>query len=759
MILKALTLENFKGIRDPVRIEFAPVTLLFGPNNAGKSTIVQALIYAREVLERNNTDAGRTQLGGDVIDLGGFKNLVHGHDLNRVIRMRFELDLSEKGLPDYSEWVRRDELEIRVSFQYLDAPNNLDIASASKVRSRLKQVWVEVQIAWNRASNSPHVSTYSVGTGPAAYATINMSGNNGEPDNRASLSYFDFGSYPFGSRFPQADPSPYGRELASLARMLVRKIVFQYGKLDLGLTEGAEVAMTNEVVQENDNKMRLEDFERIVSDIIQGNGDWGDDSVNEETGKQNPYYIKRKELLEVAEARAAVLKPVKIRHIKLDLAGIEGAAGTPEQKSETSIELDESQSETLETIPDAKLVTLSPGLVIDKPKEDGSPLPDLDSIDLDLDLDIAEPEESDTAESETYSRDEIEGWMLDLFRALVKEYYISIGDDEDPMPLDLKSTALPEWGRRLEFDPRVWLPDEENDYWEPANLIMAQEYLKDLLTAVITGPGERLLAALKESVYLSPFREMPPRHYQPAHSPESRRWANGLAAWDWLMLEGKTLVLKVNEWLTGQDRLNAGYRIEVTHYKELDIDSPLMQALSSAEPPGDQTWLRQQLEGLPEGRRLQIRGDTQNGIALFPQDLGVGMSQVVPVLVAALHNTQGIVAIEEPESNIHPAFQVVLADLFITQTQANPGVMFLVETHSEHLMLRCLRRIRETVEGDLPEGNPALSPEGIAVHFVEPDDSGQRVHRIRIDGDGDFIDPWPSGFFRERIKELYGDDL
>lgn len=66
MILKALTLENFKGIREPVRIEFAPVTLLFGPNNAGKSTVVQALHYAREIFERGNADPGRTLLGGDV---------------------------------------------------------------------------------------------------------------------------------------------------------------------------------------------------------------------------------------------------------------------------------------------------------------------------------------------------------------------------------------------------------------------------------------------------------------------------------------------------------------------------------------------------------------------------------------------------------------------------------------------------------------------------------------------------------------------
>jgi AAA15 family ATPase/GTPase len=57
MIIKALTIENFKGIREPVRVEFKPITLLYGPNSAGKSTIVQAIHYAREVLDRNNLDA------------------------------------------------------------------------------------------------------------------------------------------------------------------------------------------------------------------------------------------------------------------------------------------------------------------------------------------------------------------------------------------------------------------------------------------------------------------------------------------------------------------------------------------------------------------------------------------------------------------------------------------------------------------------------------------------------------------------------
>jgi predicted ATPase len=143
-------------------------------------------------------------------------------------------------------------------------------------------------------------------------------------------------------------------------------------------------------------------------------------------------------------------------------------------------------------------------------------------------------------------------------------------------------------------------------------------------------------------------------------------------------------------------------------------------------------------------------------MTLAPQDLGVGISQVIPVLVAALQEREaGIVAIEEPESNIHPAWQVVLADLFITQTKANPNALFLVETHSEHLMLRCLRRIRETAKGVLPEGIPAVTPEDIAVHFVESTDSGPRIRRIEIDEDGDFIDEWPGGFFEESYREKF----
>ena len=61
-----LQLKNFKAIgAEAQSIELAPITLLFGPNSAGKSTVLQSLIYLREVLVHGNYDPDTTALGGD----------------------------------------------------------------------------------------------------------------------------------------------------------------------------------------------------------------------------------------------------------------------------------------------------------------------------------------------------------------------------------------------------------------------------------------------------------------------------------------------------------------------------------------------------------------------------------------------------------------------------------------------------------------------------------------------------------------------
>ena len=257
--------------------------------------------------------------------------------------------------------------------------------------------------------------------------------------------------------------------------------------------------------------------------------------------------------------------------------------------------------------------------------------PSADSIvDGDTSQDEAESSQPDTAdekepaddwweeriEEAIYGEDhEVDSWMLELFVALIRDGYVPTGPD-NVLPLRLRGSALPEWGRSLSFVPLVWRSSEKNEFWEYPQFV--EEHFKDLLKDVIVTPGEYLLEALKGAIYVSPFRAMPPRHYQPARSPDPRRWADGLAAWDWLLLGGKAFATNVNRWLSDTKRFDAGYEIDLRHYREIEFDSTLLDELMRVDDdrPLDRRSLREQVEKLQEGRRLQIR-NLQNGASII----------------------------------------------------------------------------------------------------------------------------------------------
>ncbi len=161
--------------------------------------------------------------------------------------------------------------------------------------------------------------------------------------------------------------------------------------------------------------------------------------------------------------------------------------------------------------------------------------------------------------------------------------------------------------------------------------------------------------------------------------------------------------------------------------------------------------------GIAEGRvrrEIQLVATGDRGLQVRTSDIGTGISQILPVVVAALDpDRPAITAIEQPELHVHPRLQVELGDLFAEQ--AADGGVFLIETHSEHLMLRLLRRIEETGGNELPEGKPALKPDQVSVVYVEQIDGEVRATRLRIDETGEFIDRWPQGFFDERNDELF----
>ena len=148
---------------------------------------------------------------------------------------------------------------------------------------------------------------------------------------------------------------------------------------------------------------------------------------------------------------------------------------------------------------------------------------------------------------------------------------------------------------------------------------------------------------------------------------------------------------------------------------------------------------------LPEGSELELQ----------PHDLGVGISQIVPVVVTALDSEQRLLAIEQPELHLHPKLQAELGDLFMEAALGDRKHLVVLETHSEHLVLRLLRRIRETTDGDLQSDAIPISPEDLSVYYIEQTPAGARLTHLAVDESGEFIDRWPAGFFEERAKELF----
>lgn len=152
-------------------------------------------------------------------------------------------------------------------------------------------------------------------------------------------------------------------------------------------------------------------------------------------------------------------------------------------------------------------------------------------------------------------------------------------------------------------------------------------------------------------------------------------------------------------------------------------------------------------------RRLMLNAG--GGPMVLPSEVGAGVSQIIPVIVAALDVGYRLTLVEQPEIHVHPAMQVGLGDLLIhAATRDGARRTFLIETHSEHLILRLLRRIRETTERELSDDAPAFSADKLSVIYVENTTEGVRIRRLRVDELGEFKDRWPKGFFAERMEEL-----
>lgn len=371
--------------------------------------------------------------------------------------------------------------------------------------------------------------------------------------------------------------------------------------------------------------------------------------------------------------------------------------------------------------------------------------------------------------------------------------------------------------------------------------------------------------------HLGSFR-LPLRDYQKSKTSDESQWETGLGAWD-VLARDPEMVKKTNHYI--QNVLRLGYSINRRAHNATDSEQ----------------WPRLH--------------DENSDIDVRLSDIGVGIAQIIPVVVGALDDSHspGIFAVEQPELHVHPAVQVALGDVFIDSIKSsdypnmqefldqspamqevsdkflskmedskeellnkikninepaieaildtiigiikdkdpldveefldmiigmikdsdsldvrfknlftkikekyshnsqaaikeftkkfikecldntkNSNRTMLIETHSEHLLLRLLRRVRETnvrnskkyewrqssmppLHREMSEAairdaeyqdskDHQLTPDDLSVIYVQPTPEGVKFTPLAVTNDGDFNAPWPEGFFDERVEEL-----
>jgi predicted ATPase len=298
--------------------------------------------------------------------------------------------------------------------------------------------------------------------------------------------------------------------------------------------------------------------------------------------------------------------------------------------------------------------------------------------------------------------------------------YLRLGKDGQGFTVERRKSGI----YRLSLGTQAKPLGQSADYRPQRSFAFTAATLNKLGEAgeVVKPVGPALLGELGRIIYLGPVRRMAQRDYvwggrMPAHIGD-----DGARAVDALIASGIALKQAKRR---NNGTAPEGYLFDQTiHWlKEMNLaDGLSIRALGSSA--------RYELMIEKDGQVSNLK------------DVGVGVSQVIPVIVAALFAKSGhIVVVEEPESHLHPLAQRKLAELF-AQVSKLRKVQFIVETHSEHLF----RRMQTLI------ARKEVSVADSAMYFVERDGKNALLLPLEIDDLGR-VRNWPKDFFGDALGE------
>lgn len=242
----------------------------------------------------------------------------------------------------------------------------------------------------------------------------------------------------------------------------------------------------------------------------------------------------------------------------------------------------------------------------------------------------------------------------------------------------------------------------------PVNLFMLQQEYKESdkwIKNAITYT-EFLDFYFQDICYLGPLREFPQRYYPVSGATLKDVGFKGERAIE-ILTGRREIAQNVRKWIK---KFELAEDVEVRHLRKRTLAEVILK-------------------------------DKKLGLNINLYDVGFGISQILPIIVEGFYAKKGsLLIIEQPEIHLHPKLQADIGDLLIEITKLEKDI--IIETHSEHLLLRIKRRIAEG----------SLHAEDVAIYYFNLTPEGTQIKKIKIDKSGRF-ENWPEGFFEEDIKE------
>ncbi len=140
---------------------------------------------------------------------------------------------------------------------------------------------------------------------------------------------------------------------------------------------------------------------------------------------------------------------------------------------------------------------------------------------------------------------------------------------------------------------------------------------------------------------------------------------------------------------------------------------------------------------------LNLKSTSSKNTMVNIADVGFGVSQILPILLEGLRMPKGnTLMLEQPEIHLHPNLQMQMADYFISLALSQKRV--IVETHSDHIVNRLVRRIVADKKLNLNDL--------IRIYFIIPTPTGSKYEPVTIDPDRGIVN-WPRDFFDQTASE------